>query len=390
MFSIEMFPAYIGDALWIEYGDADRPSRVLIDGGLVGTAEKLRERIEAVAEKEGRCRLDLLVISHVDADHIEGIIKLLGDSSLPLDVDDVWFNGSSHLPDPEGKDDDEFLGARQGEFLSALLEARELPWNEFMDGKTIYVPPETRGSLPKTTLKGGMEIVLLSPTYAKLVDLSGKWEDEVHKAGLDGASLDEVLSELQHDRRLGPDDDDDFLSSSGPPDVEDLLESAEKSDHSAANGSSIAFLASFDDRVCLFSADAHSDVLEAGIDRLLAERGDDRLALTAFKLAHHGSQANLSEDLLDRIDCERFLVSTNSRRFHHPDPEAMARVVGGPWRGPDALADDEIELIFNYRTDETNAWDDPDLRKRWNYRTVFPSEDEAGVVVNLGGDTDRG
>ena len=66
----------------------------------------------------------------------------------------------------------------------------------------------------------------------------------------------------------------------------------------------------------------------------------------------------------------------------------MARVVGGPWRGPDAQADDQIELIFNYRTDETSSWDDPDLRKRWNYRTVFPSEDESGVVVNLGGDPD--
>ena len=58
MFSIEMFPAYIGDALWVEYGDADRPSRVLIDGGLVGTAGKLRERIEApIAELDRLARL---------------------------------------------------------------------------------------------------------------------------------------------------------------------------------------------------------------------------------------------------------------------------------------------------------------------------------------------
>lgn len=376
-----MMPAYIGDALWIEYGDAGRPHRVLIDGGLVGTARTLRERIEMVAEKEGSCRFDLLVISHVDADHIEGIIKLLGDASLPVEFDDIWFNGNKHLPDPDGEDEDEFLGGRQGEFLSALLEVRGLRWNKFAEGKTIYAQPESRGSLPRTTLPGGMDLVLLSPTYEKLVKLSARWEDEVRKAGLDGASLEAVLDELQRDRRLSP--DDDFLGDDGAPIVEDLILAKEKADHSPANGSSIAFLASFDGSTCLFAADAHSDVLRDSIDRVLAERGEDRLPLSAFKLPHHGSAANLHADLLERIDCARFLVSTDGRRFHHPDREAIARIVGGSWRGADIDRTESVELCFNYRSDESAAWDDPQLRERWNYTTAFPESDDPGLRVFL-------
>ena len=98
MFTVEMLPAFIGDALWVEYGDPASPNRILIDGGLVGTVDVIEQKIHEAAEKEGgRCRLELLVLSHIDADHIEGLIKLLGKKDLPLDIGDLWFNGWRHL-----------------------------------------------------------------------------------------------------------------------------------------------------------------------------------------------------------------------------------------------------------------------------------------------------
>ena len=112
MFTVEMLPASLGDSLWVEYGDQDKPSRFLIDGGLVGTIDNIRDKITAVAaqEPDGICKLELLVLSHIDADHIEGLIKLLGTRDLPLKIGDVWFNGWRHLPDPNAGKDDEFLG----------------------------------------------------------------------------------------------------------------------------------------------------------------------------------------------------------------------------------------------------------------------------------------
>jgi hypothetical protein len=391
MYTIEMLPASLGDCLWIEYGDAASPSRVLIDGGTVGTIDSIRERIRAVAAKEGRCRLELVVVTHVDADHIEGIIKLLGEPSLPVDIGDLWFNGNDHLPTPDTASEDEFLGGKQGDFLSALIRKRELPWNERpWNGKTVWVPSE--GDLPAYELPGGMEIVLLSPTFKELRKLSKQWEKELTAAGLLDWTDAEILEALMASRTLAPVDDflgegdEGFLGDET--DVAALLAAAKKRDDSAANGSSIAFVASFGGKSCLFAGDAYSDVLERGVERLLAGSSRKQLKLDAFKIPHHGSRGNVHDELLGRLDCRRFLVSTDGSRFKHPDAQAIARLVGGTWRS-DPTAGDPVELHFNYRTDFNEKWDVAKLRNRWNYEVVFPkakarkADPDPGLLVTL-------
>ena len=75
MLSIEMLPARHGDCLWIEYaeGVSDRTRRILVDGGPGFAYGALRARIEQLplAERE----FELVVVTHIDADHIEGIIR---------------------------------------------------------------------------------------------------------------------------------------------------------------------------------------------------------------------------------------------------------------------------------------------------------------------------
>jgi beta-lactamase superfamily II metal-dependent hydrolase len=384
MFTIEMLPAYLGDSLWIEYGDPDKPHRILIDGGLVGTADSVKAKIDAVADREGTCRLDLLVVTHIDGDHIEGMVKLLGLANLRLDVADVWFNGRKHMPDPGGGDEEEFLGARQAEFMSLLIEHRGFPWNDAVEGRTLYVPPASKAELPKLALPGGMDITLLSPRYQELLGLAKNWEKELAKAGLDKATEDELVQALLKDRRLSPEDDEEFLGAKTM-DVPTLIASQTVGDHSDANGASIAFVAGYEGASCLLTGDAWAPVLTEGADRLASETGDPRLALTALKVPHHGSKNNLDEDLLERIDTHRFLISSDGSRFGHPDREAIARILGGRGR-PDPGADQTIDLYFNYRSKFNSVWDDPGLQQRWNYRTHFPADGAEGLVVDIAGD----
>ena len=380
MFTVEMLPAYLGDALWVEYGNPDSPHRFLIDGGLVGTVDRIKEKIREVADKEGgRCRLELLVLSHVDADHIEGLIKLLGTKDLPLDIDDLWFNGRRHLPDPSSTKEDEFLGAKQGEFLAALIRERGLPWNRAFNGGTIYVPGADHGPLPRKKLPGGMELVLMSPTFKELLDMSKQWEKELEAAGLLHATHDELLAALVRERKLAP--DDDFLSDE-PIDVEQLVGSRQRKDTSAANGSSIAFIGSFEGKRCLFSGDAYWPVLRDSALRLAQEEGVKRVPLNAFKVPHHGSRNNIGDELLAALDCRRFLVSTDGGRFKHPDREAIARLVGGTWR-PDPGHDQPVNVAFNYRTKFNEVWSAEDLCQQWNYSASYPERDASGLVVEL-------
>ena len=375
-----MLPASMGDALWVEYGDPDNPNRFLIDGGLVGTADSIRKKILDIADREGgKCKLELLVLSHIDADHIEGLIKLLGTKDLPLEIGDLWFNGWHHLPDPGADSEDEFLGGKQGEFLAALIRERDLPWNQAFDGDTIYVTRPDRGPLPSHTLPGGMELVVVSPTYKELLKLSKKWEDELETAGLLHATHDELMAALEKERRLAP--DDEFLSEEDI-DVEDLVASRQRKDTSAANGSSIAFVGTFEGKRCLFSGDAYWTVLEENVARLAREENLDNLPLEAFKIPHHGSRNNISDSLLQKIDCHRFLVSTNGSRFQHPDIEAIARIVGGSHR-PAPADDASIEIAFNYRTRFNESWGSEELNDKWNFKAVYPDTGHEGLRVKL-------
>ena len=108
---IEMLAALHGDCLLVEYGDIRRTRRILIDSGPVGAYAALRGRLERLPK--GDRRFELMVLSHVDTDHIEGLIKLFANPRpWPFVVRDVWFNGWRHLEQAHG-----LLGGRQGEFF---------------------------------------------------------------------------------------------------------------------------------------------------------------------------------------------------------------------------------------------------------------------------------
>jgi hypothetical protein len=357
MLSIEMLPAAYGDCLWIEYGDERRPHRVLIDAGVVATYDVLRARILALPADQRR--FDLLIVSHIDSDHIDGVLPLLRDAALGLEFDDIWFNGWEQVSDT--------LGPVQGEYLSALLHDPGRRWNQAFGGGPVIVPDA--GLLPTTTLPGGMKLTLLSPTRKQLERLAPVWERVVIAAGLTPGDTEAALAALAEDRRYEPD------ALGGRPDVERLAETEFRSDAAPANGSSIAVLAEYDEKTLLLAADAYATVMEASLRRVLAARGQERLVVHAVKLSHHGSVGNTSRALIDLLECRRFLVSTNGAKFGHPNPEAIARCVVDKRAG--------TEIHFNYASDETRPWGDRTLEQRWRYRAVYPTTAAGGLAVTV-------
>ena len=350
MFRIEMLPAGHGDCLWIEYGNPKAPRRVLIDGGAAGTYKRaLRERLRGLRENERR--FELLVVTHIDADHITGILELLEDSETRFQARDIWFNGYRHLPDEKP----ETLGPVQGERLTDLLVKR--PWNREFKESAVVVQAD--GDLPRLQLEGGLVLTLLSPTPGKLADLKPEWEKEVRKAGLD-----------PNQPRPGEVESPEGFDLLGSPDVEALAAEAFSEDSAKANGSSIALLAEFEGRRLLLTGDAHPGIMTAAIKRLA---GGGRLAVDACKLPHHGSKANVNRQFLQALDCRKWLFSTNGAYFRHPDRQTVARVI--KWGGA------QPELGFNYRTQYNDVWDGKPLREQYGYKVSYPASDAEGIVL---------
>lgn len=99
----------------------------------------------------------------------------------------------------------------------------------------------------------------------------------------------------------------------------------------------------------LLTGDAQPDLLAESIRQIADERNEHPLRIDAFKLAHHGSQGNITPELLDLIDCDLFLVSSNGDHFKHPDHETI-ELIASRAKGR------QLRVVFNYRTTFTQGW----------------------------------
>jgi hypothetical protein len=363
---IEMGKALHGDCLFVEWGGARSKYRMLIDGGPIGAYEALETRIAALPAKE---RLfELIVLSHVDVDHIEGTVRLFAEPAKQwrFKVKDVWFNGWRHM------DEVDTLGGRQGEFFSALLQHRLPPgaWNGAFKG-AVVVPPQ--GPLPVVSLAGGMKLTLLSPTPQKLDKMREAWRKDLKATGIKPGEVDAAWEELSAQKKYLPDQGLLGSSASG---IATILKRQFNADQAAANGSSIAFLAEHAAGSCLFLADAHPDAVTASLKRLLAARGAKRLKVDAVKVAHHGSKNNTDAALVSLIDSPRYLFSTNGAQFSHPDEEAIARII-------DSAGGRPLTLYFNYLSKFNKKWKAPSLQKKHNYAAVYNGDGDGPLVIAI-------
>ena len=343
MFQIEALAAREGDCLWVEWTHGRTRRRMLIDGG-PGTSNAppppLAARIASQPANERH--FDLVVCTHIDSDHIGGLIGLFNRPPTAFNVGDVWFNGRQHLnPD--------MLGTDQGERLGTLLRSKRLPWNLTFGGRAVVVTDH--GPLPQVTLPG-LTLTLLSPTWRTLRDLARKWPSVVAEAERSTAAPPDLLGSEQ----------------TGP--LHELARAPYVPDGSEANGSSIAFLAEHEDGGrLLLGADAHAEVLVEGLDRLHNGR---RVPVDLCKAPHHGSDHNLSLRLIRALDCEHWLFSTNGARHGHPSRTAIGRLV---------TARDNTVLWFNYRSETTREFARPSVAQRYKFRAMHPTEDSPGIVV---------
>lgn len=359
MYKIHLLPASFGDSILIEYG-RNTKKYILIDGGPYFNFDILMKSMKKVAPdlKE----LELFVITHVDIDHIDGTVMLLNQKQLPFNIKEVWFNGYNEMLHT----DDDLLGVIQGEYVSALLNQKKLPHNTSFNKKAVMV--KDYNALPEIVLEDGMKLTLLGPNKTGLDAMKAKWGEEVKSIGDEAAVIKRLGEDFRYDDEI-----DDLL---GELSIEDLQEAKLKGDKSEANGSSIAFLAIYENKSCLFTGDLFTEYLMQGIDAILHKTGVEKLKVDAWKLAHHGSKKSTLEPLMNKIETKQLLVSSDGKRYHHPNKECIAKLI--KYNGPD------LHFYFNYRTIYNEMWSKKELQLKYKFESHFPvDENQPGISITL-------
>jgi beta-lactamase superfamily II metal-dependent hydrolase len=322
--ALHVLRAEQGDCLVVDYGFGTKLHRVVVDGGTANTYSVLKELLDSRPDAS----LDLLIVTHIDADHIGGAIRLVEDLDASRRFADIWFNGLHHLQQAGS----EGFGPKHGDRLTDALRQHGLPWNRAFGEQAILTG---ENAAVVKTLPGGASVTLLSPTSLKLQLLRLVWERDVVAAGLRGQDgPEEILPPSAGLERMGASDLD----------IQRLAAREWRKDPSAANGSSIAVLFEFAGKRLLLAADGHADVLTQTAN--VATGGGAPFSVDLFKLSHHGSAFNTNKELLDRFPADAYVVCTNGRHGH-PDDETLARVVA---------ANPRAQIIFNYANDAFIRW----------------------------------
>lgn len=354
---LRVFHAGDGDCLLVSTGDNER--HMLVDGGRKGTFEAHTRPPLAQLRQEDKT-LDVVCVSHIDNDHISGILQLVEDEvdwrrfeflqasepdardpSMPRPprIGQIWHNalyrliGGALAPHVEsalatsasilaGSDDEQTvdLASRYENLATGEKAAMEL--SRRISGEQLGIPLNPpaggdlmkRGSSRETIQLGSMRISVLGPSDDDLERLRQQWGGWLRRNRSAVASL--------HSRMLS---DERNLGTLDPALVANPMATALGEGLSSITAPNLASLMLFveeDGQTLLLTGDGTSGEILEGLahhDRLDA---DGHIHVTVLKVQHHGALANVTQEFVDRVTADHYVFCGNGAH-HNPEKEVV-------------------------------------------------------------------
>ena len=366
-FTLDVRRAKKGDCLILHYGSKQDPGLMLIDGGPSQVyGPHLRPRLQEIRKMrklsaDESLPVDFLMVSHIDDDHINGILELTKElleakaakKQLPVKIKGVWHNtfddiignnpkeltaavtaqfGAASLsgePDVDGLDPD------VAKVLASVSQGFRL--RDDIRGLKLRINPDFSGGLVIAKKKG------------KAIDMGNGLKFTVV-----GPLNDEVVAlQKDHDAFLKKKEKAKEKGTAG------LL--AAFTDSSVANLSSIAVLAEVGKKRILLTGDARGDKLLDGLELvgLLKKDGKSTMHVDVFKAPHHGSDRNADPILFRRVTADHYVFSGNGE---HGNPERETLQMLFDERGDE----DDYTIHLTYPIDEIDVGRKADWEKEQN------------------------
>ena len=269
MFEINIEKAFNGECIWLYFGK-DKKSNIIIDSGPAMFGNGFREIIETIKSRNEK--VDLLIFTHIDNDHILGFNNYIKNNDCSI-IEKIWLNGEgikvykkNQLLSPKN------VGTLVGEIKKKKILLENLVYEGYEENIN------------------GARLKVISPEKEALINVA----ELVDKYKLNGnvqyaKSLDKLYLEDKYDE-----------------------------ENTATNKASIAFIFEYDNKKIAFLGDAVATDIIDGFDKYYKNSKVD-----IVKIAHHGSRRNTNCELINKLGAHKFIISKKS--IVHK--ETIARIV---------------------------------------------------------------
>lgn len=384
---ITVFDGGAGDSVLV---NSSAGRNVLFDGGKTGPYRKniaptlgdLRDKSKA---------LDLVCVSHIDADHIEGVLAML-DAEFkwrvydyqrkkglnprkpravrPPLINEIWHNAFfEQLKHNKGAVADMLAAARpaslamaggpkthggdlfsrlatserQAALVSRRIGGKQLgvPLNKAFGGKLVL-----RDGKPKPIVIGDMKITVLGPTEDRLQELRDEWNKWLRSKKGRG-QLAKIRSQVKADEKaLASGDMLAFFNSLN-------LGSAvgDRSSVTESNIASIVCLVEEKGRTLLMTGDARDDHIYEDLQAAGLTDKDGRIHLDVLKIPHHGSKNNYSLEFAQNVIADHYVFCGNGSHFNPTEVVVNmlldSRIGSAATRSKHKKASDHFKLWFS-------------------------------------------
>lgn len=354
---LTMFQSGQGDCLLLS--DTAGTARILVDGGMPD-AYTAHVASALSSLRKAKKAIDLVYVSHIDRDHIGGVLRMLDDEVLwrvhdlqrkqgnathkppksprPPSIGAIWHNAFHDVLRENAGAIEEALaasapvlsaaelngvreaGVAQAGLVSSIREALrvsrrighqqlDIPLNGAAGGKLLMV----RKKQAPITSFGQFSITIIGPTKNHLETLRDEWNAWLERNK-------KVIADLRRsaradERRLGASDFDRLFA------LMSLQAEAFGDPKSVTppNMASLTLLVEEGGRSILLTGDARWDQIIEGLQAAGRLKNDETLHVDVVKVPHHGSENNVVEtDLLARTVARHYVFCGNG---HSKNPD---------------------------------------------------------------------
>jgi hypothetical protein len=339
--SVEVIRAGKGDCLILHYGTADNPRLALIDGGPKSSyAPYLRPRLQQIRDARNLSKseplpVDLLMISHVDNDHMHGFLDLTRElieaqmTQQPpfVHVQSLWHNSFENIIGVPIKGVADVFDTEIGVGL--------------LEGDRVAKPDLRTMSLSEKDISANLQVVTSIHQNAQLrtdarqlnLLVNGEFDGALIMAVAKGKPINfgsglrfTVIGPLPAEVKQFQQKHQAWLKQSKSKDLMPTELFSLYLDTSILNLSSIVVLVEVNKKRILLTGDASGEAILQGLEFVGLVKKGRKIHVDVLKVPNHGSSEHLYYEFFERVTADHYVISGNGEHGY-PDRDSFDMIM---------------------------------------------------------------